>query len=110
MNYQHAALAGGKWQKMSFAEQMSNVGSEVNRAILWREKNNLGYSKKAFERSLELLTLTIADLKNKKRLKELTRLYEILVDDFSYNNEYGSTNKSWQNYFLSFNYLARINL
>ncbi|MDI6785346.1 MAG: hypothetical protein QMD92_01415 [bacterium] len=108
MSFQHKDLAKGKWFKLSFPVQMANIGSEVNRAISWKNKNNLKYSQKAFERSLELLSLTISDQKNKRRLRELTRLYEVLVDYFAFNNEYKSTNQSWQNYFLAFNYMARL--
>lgn len=108
-NFQHKNLASGKWFEMNFFEQMANVGSEVERAILWREKNN-DYSQKAFERALELLDLTIADKKNlsKQKLKELLRLRESLADYFAFNNEYHSSDKSWRNYFYSFNYAARI--
>lgn len=62
----------------------------------------------AFERALELLSFTISDKKNKNRLKELTRLNEVLVDYFAFDNEYGSSDKLWQNYFYAFNYLARV--
>ena len=74
MNIQHKDLAAGRWNSLSFCEQMANVGSEVERAIKWREKRNAPYSQMAFERALELLDLTVADEKNKKRLKELLRL------------------------------------
>lgn len=107
MNYQHKGLAGGRWFEFSFPAQMANIGSEVIRAISWRDKDNLEYSRKSFERALELLHLTIADPKNKSRLKELTRLYEVLVDYFAFDNEYKSSDSSWQSYFLAFNYLAR---
>jgi hypothetical protein len=96
------------WFKLSFIEQMANLGSEIERTIIWQKKNK-EYSKKAFERALELLDLTIADSKNIKRLKELLRLREILVDYFVFDNEYHSTNKSWQKYFYAFNFAARIN-
>lgn len=108
MNYQHKDLADGRWFELSFPAQMANIGSEVIRTINWRNKKNPEYSQKAFERALELLSLTISDTKNKKRLRELTRLYEVLVDYFAFNNEYKSTDKSWQNYFFAFNYLSRI--
>jgi len=108
MSYQHKNLAKGKWFELPFPVQMANIGSEVNRAISWKKKNNPQYCQQAFERSLELLDLTISDKKNKKRLRELTRLYEILVDYFAFDNEYKSTEQSWQNYFLAFNYLARL--
>ncbi|MBI4652345.1 hypothetical protein HY745_13935 [Candidatus Desantisbacteria bacterium] len=107
MNYQHKDLADGRWFSFSFPDQMANIGSEVIRAINWKNKNNPAYSKQAFERSLELLYLTIADTKNKKRLRELTRLYEVLADYFAFNNEYKSSDKLLQNYFLAFNYLSR---
>lgn len=28
------------WKDLSFAEQMANVGSEVERALKWKEKDN----------------------------------------------------------------------
>jgi len=36
MNIQHKELAAGRWNKLSFVEQMANVGSEVERTINWR--------------------------------------------------------------------------
>ena len=88
MNYQHKQLAKDGWQKLSFFEQMANIGSEVERTILWKNKNNFEYSIKAIEKGLELLDLTINDLKNRKRLKELTRLREVLVDYFYFDNQF----------------------
>jgi hypothetical protein len=35
---------------MPFAEQMANVGSEVERALTWRAKDNPVYAGRAFER------------------------------------------------------------
>lgn len=110
MNYQHKNLAAGRWKKLSFIEQMANIGSEVERTMSWRKKKNKDSSQKAFFRSLELVSLTIADKKNKKRLKELTRLKEVLVDYFFGSNQYGSSDKLWHNYFYAFNYAARVNL
>ncbi|MFH1562338.1 MAG: hypothetical protein ABIF11_02810 [Nitrospirota bacterium] len=108
MSYQHKDLANGRWFEFSFPVQMANIGSEVNRTINWKNKNNPEYSQQAFERALELLHLTISDPKNKKHLRELTRLYEVLVDYFAFDNEYGSTDQFCQNYFFAFNYLARL--
>lgn len=104
MNYQHKNLASGAWRKLTFFEQMANTGSEVIRAINWREKHREDYKKMAADRALELLSLTIDDPKNKSRLKELTRLYECLVDYLYYENIYHSNKKSTINYFLAFNY------
>ncbi|MDI6792287.1 MAG: hypothetical protein QME81_05390 [bacterium] len=107
MKYQHKQLARGRWFELTFFEQMANIGSESERAITWRDKNN-EYSKKAIERALELLELTVSDVKNKKRLKELTRLYEALVDYFYFDNQFSSSDKLWQNYFFAFSYAARL--
>lgn len=110
MRYQHQKLAAGRWENLRFVEQMANIGSEVERTILWREKGNDLYSQKGFERTLELLDLTIADSKNRRRLRELTRLREVLVDYFFGENKFSSSDKLWRNYFFAFNYAARVNL
>ena len=46
-----------------------------------------GKDQKALERAIELLDLTIADPKNKKRLKEVLRVREALLDHFIFDNE-----------------------
>lgn len=104
----HKELAQGRWFELSLMEQLANVGMDVERAIRWRKKNNLEQSQQAFERALDLLSLTIADPKHNKRLKELTRTREILIDYFMYDNEYGSTDELWTSYFYPFNYAAAL--
>jgi hypothetical protein len=106
----HKNLTKEKWQKLSFEEQMANVGAEIGRAINWREKDP-ERSRACFDRGLELLDLTIEDPKNhaRPRLKELCRLREILADYFYFDNSYKSTDQQWNSYFMNFNYLARIN-
>ena len=106
--YQHKSMSNGAWGKMNLSQQMANIGSEVERAILWKNKNN-PYSIKAIDRALELLDLTIIDLKNRTRLKELTRLREFLVDYFYFDNQFSSSDKLWRNYFYAFNYVVRNN-
>lgn len=110
MSVQHKSLTAGRWAELSFAEQMANIGSEVERTIKWKNKGNKEISNRAFERSLELLEMTIADSKNKKHLKELVRLWEFLADYFKFKNEFCSTDKVWQKYFYSFNYQARVSV
>lgn len=105
----HKELSSGKWFEMTFFEQMANIGSEVIRAISWKNRNEK-YSQRAIERALELLELTINDKKNRaraSRLKELTRLKEVLIDYFYCENIYGSTESSLEKYFYSFNYAVR---
>ena len=63
MSNQHKTLAKGRWKSLSFLEQMANIGSEVERTMNWKNKDNAEYSQLAFERALELMNLTIADKK-----------------------------------------------
>ena len=105
----HKELAkSGRWFKLSLVEQLANVGSDIERTIQWKNKGDLTYSQQAFERALELLDLTIADPKNRKRLKEIVRTREALVDHFVYDNEYNSSDELWQKYFFNFNYAAAL--
>lgn len=57
---------------------------------------------------LELIDLTVADPKNKGRLREILRTREALVDFFVYDNEYNTTEEIWHNYFFAFNYAAAL--
>ena len=105
----HKNLTPEHWFTFSLFEQLANVGTDIERVIFWKNKNNVDYSQKAFERALELLDLTIADPKNKgPRLKELLRVRETLIDHFVYDNEYATTDELWQKYFFDFNYAAAL--
>ena len=106
---QHSDLTQDHWNKFSFFEQMANTGSEIERTIKWKNRNNKEYANLAFERALELLDLTIADEKNKTRLKEIVRVREALADYFVFDNEYKSSDQLWHNYFYAFSWAARIN-
>jgi hypothetical protein len=108
MNYQNEQFKT-RWNELNFFQQMANVGSEVIRAINWREKNK-EYSQGFIDKALELLDMTISDKKNqtKNRLREILRLREVLVDYFYFDNIYKSNDSSWNNYFLAFNYAANI--
>lgn len=108
MSFIHKELAGGRWLTLSFIDQMANIGSEVERTMVWRKKGDTAESSQAFFRALELLDLTIQDSKNKSKLKELCRLREVLVDYFMYDNIYRSSDNLWHNYFSSFAYASRI--
>jgi hypothetical protein len=102
VSIQHPELAAGRWQSFSLSEQLANVGSEVERALSWVSKGNPGYSTMALDRAIELLDLTIADPKHRCRLKELTRVREVLLDYFVGENEYGSSESNWRSYFGAF--------
>ena len=106
MSHQHASLAAGRWQTLSLVEQLANVGSDVGRVHRWHEKDPQ-QCEKAFERALELLDLTIADLRWRGRRKELTRVRELLCDAMLGGKEYGSDLAGLDRYFYSFAVAAR---
>lgn len=106
---QHKQLSEGRWFSLSFFEQMANIGSEVERAISWKKRNE-DYSYKSADRALELLYLSIDDKKNLTKLKELVRVYENLADYFYGENIYGSSDELWQKYFYNFAYAVRNNI
>jgi len=104
----HKDLAAGRWFTFPFIEQFANVGSDVERTIQWRKRGNEEYSNQALERALELLDLTIADPKNKKRLKEIVRVRHMFADHYMGINEFSFTDEYWQKYFFDFAYAAAI--
>ena len=103
----HKGLTIERWQKMSLAEQLANVGSEVSRALNWKNKGDNDRCQQAFFRSLELMDLTRATVSNPSYLKELGRVREVMVDYFFGDNVYGSSEKNWRSYFDHFGYAAR---
>ena len=109
MTHQHKDLAAGRWHKMPFLEQMANIGSEVERALNWKARQNADYSRKAFERALELVDLTLESASGMARLRELTRMREAIVDFFAGSNEFRSSDALWRKYFMPFTYAARRN-
>lgn len=108
MAFQHSDLAGGRWFSFSLAEQLGNVGSEVERAIKWHAKGNKEYFEPAYARMLELLDLTIIDKRWKgPRRKELLRVRESLCDSFEGAHQIGIPLADWPKYFFPFAVLAR---
>ena len=80
----------------------------MSRAFRWKKKGKPEMAQQAFDRVLELIDFTIADPKNRKRLKEVVRARELLIDHFMFKNEWNTTEESWEKYFLQYNYAAAI--
>jgi len=108
MTTYHPSLAAGRWYMLTLAEQLGNVGSEYERALRAKANDDHSRFKPAFERMLELLDLTISDTRWKNhRLKDLTRLREMLCDElWNEKQEYTHPN-DLREYFLYFGILAR---
>lgn len=95
------------WQKMTIYEQMGNIMSEIGRAINWEKKNDLEAKNNSLTRSLELIDLTLNNKKNKNSLKEISRLRELVADNYSGNKIYNTTLSDLYNCLLPFAIIAR---
>ena len=98
----HAELAAGRWQSFPLVLQLAHVGGEVSRACNAKKMGNDVRLQSALRRMLELFDLTIADPKNRYRLRELCRAREVLCDFLVGDNAYHSTDVSLDRYFLQF--------
>jgi hypothetical protein len=107
LSVQHKELAAGRWYTLAFPEQMAHIGAEVERALNWKDRGNADYCRRAYERALELLDITLDDPRNRPRAREIARVREALVDSFDGSNEFGSTDALWRRYFGAFTYAAR---
>lgn len=109
MTSEHVGPTLERWSKMPLLEQMANIGSEVERAIHWRAKNNEPYAHKASERALELFNLSLEASQDLPRLKEIARAKEAWTDYFFGANEFHSSATDWKKYFTQFAFAARKN-
>ncbi len=108
MTIYHPDLAAGRWFTFSLAAQLGNVGSEYERALRWKERGDEVRFEHAFARLLELVDLTIADPRWKNhRLKELTRLREVICDELCNEIREFDSPSDLRDYFLYFGILAR---
>lgn len=104
----HSDTLALRWSELTLAEQLGNVGSEVSRMINWRHKDRT-IADRAFERMLELIDLTLANLHDRHRLQEIARARETIVDNWltvtpESDIELGKLNK----YFFQFALLANL--
>ncbi len=94
------------WQSHDIYYQFGNIGSEVGRAMKWKDTNK-SRAEGAAERALELLDWSLSDSNNSKFLKEIARVREIFVNSFYGDNQYHETTESWDRYFLPYALAAK---
>lgn len=109
MAFTHKNLATGKWRKLSLAEQLGNIGSEISRALRWKGKDEKLFEN-AVLRALELFDLTLEDSRWRKSLREIARARELFCDAIYGSGEYNTTLEDLERYFFHFAYLSRRNL
>jgi hypothetical protein len=102
----HKELAAGRWQELSLAEQMGNIGSEVSRTSLQKGKDEKLFWL-AVEKALELFDLTLGDLRWKGRRQEIARAREVFCDAVYGGKLYKSSLTDLVRYFDHFAWAAR---
>lgn len=79
------------WYKMPIGEQISNVGSEVHRAIRWKNKGDEQKKINFCKKAIAFLEIMESDPKNKHRKGELDSCIDELEDYFLGENIYQTT-------------------
>ncbi|HVH66742.1 MAG TPA: hypothetical protein VM716_02660 [Gemmatimonadales bacterium] len=104
----HVELAAGRWAALSLAEQLANVGSEVDRAIAaWQERRPDRFDR-ALARALELFDLTARDDRWRgHRRREILRSREEFCRLFFDPDSDAGAARKLAVYFLRFAALAR---
>lgn len=104
----HPGLAAGRWTTLTIAEQLANVGSEVDRAIGAWEAQRLDRFDRALTRALELFDLTAGDDRWRgPRRREILRAREEFCRLFFDNACPPGAVATLRDYFLQFAVLAR---
>ncbi len=105
----HAGLADGRWDTLPLAKQMGNIGSEISRALRWKNKGNIERMEPCVDRALELIDLSLrwaqaAEIRKTHpgALRELARLRTVVCDYFFDSNEYSIDGAALLRYFDQF--------
>lgn len=104
----HAGLVSGRWREMTLAQQLGNVGSEVDRAIRSWEAGRSARFDSALDRALELFDLTAADDRWRgPPRREVLRAREEFCRLFFDDDSPPDSARGLSRYFLQFAILAR---
>ncbi len=104
----HTDLAASRWAALSLAEQLANVGSEVERALRAWDAKRADRFDHAEARALELFDLTAADERWRgPRRREILRVREEFCRLFHGDDPPSGSARGLQEYFLQFAALAR---
>jgi len=80
-------ITSDKWNKLSYTEQILNIGGEIQRAVDNRNaKKEESIVEQHYELALEWIKLTKKDPKNKDKLEEIKKAEEELIDYFENND------------------------
>lgn len=90
------------WFAMSIGDQISNVGSEVHRAIRWKNRGDEQKRNSFCLKAIEFLELMKKDPKNQYRKGELDCCINELQDYLMGENVYNTTEEQLAKYYDAF--------
>lgn len=91
-----------RWQSLTLAQQMGNIGSEVQRAFSMQKRGEEEQKEKSIDRFLGMIDCSLADQRWQKRCLEICRIREVLCDYFFAKNSFGNSFENLINYFNAF--------
>ena len=98
-----------RWAKLTFNEQMGNIGSEVGRAIIAYRNGNEIRKNRAIDRAIDLFSATVETTANTDysyRLKEVLRARDEFLRLF-FDGTFDHDAIKIERYFMDFAFLAR---
>jgi len=96
------------WNRLSFPEQLGNIGAEISRARFWDEKGNLASRDRSLERTLDLVHATLdGNRAHLSRLREVSRLGEVVAGVYAGTDQDASSLKLLEEFCMHFAILAR---
>ncbi len=93
-----------RWFGMPVTRQISNIGSEVARALRWKKKGDDQKARSFCNKAIEFWLLTEEDPKNRHLVGEFNCAVEELRDYFLGENIYQTTEEMLTKYYDAFLY------
>ncbi len=102
MDYKPLNIDKTRWYQFSLAEQLGNIGSEVDRYVNLQSVDK-NYALHSLYRAIDLIDITKSDPRwQGSRRRELGRVKELLCDCTLGDNIYKTPINYLQNYFMDF--------
>ena len=98
-----------RWARLTFNEQMGNIGAEVGRAIIAHKDGNELREERAIDRAIDLFSATVEVLVGTRysyRLKEVLRARDEFLRLF-FDGTFEDDAANIERYFMDFAYMAR---
>ena len=90
-----------RWIQFAPAQQLGNIGSEITRARIREEQNDIDGRNQALLVALELIDLSLNDKRWNSGVKEIARLREVIADWYVDSHVYNIPRKELEEYCVS---------